>query len=1189
MATPTQFNVDIGNENPSSASPTKGSSAAIVTFDVATPVTKSKFRTLINDEQVANVDVVLPVATLSAAQLRYANSLVGYFVGKNAVFPLVQNYVTNTWGKFGFQKVIKDEDGFLFFKFASLTGLEQGRMGYARALIKVSAEKELKEEVIMAIPDVEAIILTNALNELPNLLRCEKNKPRSTFVYRPKISEPARTMETKSENIDLFKLKYQFDSLRNQDDTIMETEVGDSSRLNKETTVNDSDSESGVEELEICSKVFRTWDWTSNASLYSKGCRIILSNNPSTRRTLWSDLEMHKLVTRGVPWTLMGDVNLALNLEDYSSSSSKLSSAISDFKDCVYNIEVMDFKELVSNAWNMSVEGHKMFQVVSKLKSLKKPFQKLLHDHGNLHDRVNKLRMELDPVQKALDLNPSDVCLREEEAIYVQAFVEAKLDEERFLKQKAKIKWLDVGDSNFAYFHMSVKCQNHRGRIDTIMNSANKEVTGMNVADVFVLGESSINMVKLVSDEEIKAAMFSIGDDRAPGPDGFSSAFFKKGWDIVGGDVCHAIRDFFVNDRLLKEISHTFIALIPKVPTPLKVNDFRPISCCNVLYKCISKILTNRIINGIKEVIDIQKAYDTVDWHFLGCILACFGFHSRMIKWIMACVTSTSFSLSLNGDIHGYFKGKRRLRQGDLLSPYLFKMISLLFSGDVDSARVIMEALEEFKCTSGLVPSLPKSTVFFFNVSNHVKLAILSIMPFSEGDLPVKYLGVPLISSRLLNKDCKILVDRVKNRIGDWKNKSLSFAGRLQLCSSVLSSMPVYWASVLMLPKGTIYDIQSLIRGFLWCNGELKRRRARVAWDDICLPKQEGGIGLRSFDVFNMALMLTHIWNIVSKKESLWVRWIHTYKIRNQSFWSLPLTKDVSWGWLKLLQLREQNLDVHSHDAYRWRGLNGSFLISWSTMHWDAFGPVVLVNHECLKPLEDSVEAMDVGNNVDLKHAWYVWKLVHLLADMESVQPILHDTISYIQPVAHKRTVRSIFGKLSLAAATYFVWLERNNRLFKKTKKIIPPKIRTRSTCQPAAELLGGGMGLRVGRGGWGRRPMKGNDDRVDDLNGQGNDQEHLTRHVGLGCSYKEFLACNPKEYDGKGGVVVLTRWIEKMENVEDTSSCSNDQKVKYTAGSFVGKVLTWWNSHIRMLSREVVVSMSWNDFKFNDARRVLS
>ncbi|GJS66474.1 putative reverse transcriptase domain-containing protein [Tanacetum coccineum] len=184
---------------------------------------------------------------------------------------------------------------------------------------------------------------------------------------------------------------------------------------------------------------------------------------------------------------------------------------------------------------------------------------------------------------------------------------------------------------------------------------------------------------------------------------------------------------------------------------------------------------------------------------------------------------------------------------------------------------------------------------------------------------------------------------------------------------------------------------------------------------------------------------------------------------------------------------------------------------------------------------------------------------------------------------------------------------------------IMPPRMRTRSAGRPAAESLERGTGERVGRGGRGRRPREGNDERVEDLNGQENDQglranrgvegvnwnvsnrgnvgnqnsnvvnDNIQENVGnvlvngnqVGCSYKEFLACNPKEYDGKGGVVVLTRWIEKMENVEDTSSCSNDQKVKYTAGSFVGKVLTWWNSHIHMLSREVVVRMSWNDFKF--------
>ncbi|GJX60012.1 putative reverse transcriptase domain, reverse transcriptase zinc-binding domain protein [Tanacetum coccineum] len=205
--------------------------------------------------------------------------------------------------------------------------------------------------------------------------------------------------------------------------------------------------------------------------------------------------------------------------------------------------------------------------------------------------------------------------------------------------------------------------------------------------------------------------------------------------------------------------------------------------------------------------IDIQKAYDTVDWRFLANILKCFGFHPTMIKWIMACIESSSFSISLNGDIHGFFKGKRGLRQGDPLSPYLFTLVMEVLTliirvrlsqtfhyhnhceelqlvnvciaddlfifarGDVESAHVIMESLDEFKSTSGLVPSLLKSTAFFCNVCNHVKIAILNIMPFSEGKLLVKYLGVPLISLKLLIRDRKVLVEKATNRIGDWKNK----------------------------------------------------------------------------------------------------------------------------------------------------------------------------------------------------------------------------------------------------------------------------------------------------------------------------------------------------------------------------------------------------------------------------------
>nr|GFB17518.1 reverse transcriptase domain-containing protein [Tanacetum cinerariifolium] len=105
------------------------------------------------------------------------------------------------------------------------------------------------------------------------------------------------------------------------------------------------------------------------------------------------------------------------------------------------------------------------------------------------------------------------------------------------------------------------------------------------------------------------------------------------------------------------------------------------------------------------------------------------------------------------------------------------------------------------------------------------------------------------------------------------------------------------------------------------------------------------------------------------------------------------------------------------------------------------------------------------------------------------------------------------------------------------------------------------------------------NGDAIND-NIQGDVRNVIENNDRRGCTYNEFLACNPKKYDGKGGVVVYTHWIKKMESVQDMNGCGDNQKVKYTVGSFVGKALTWWNSHIRTLGQEISVGMSWDNFK---------
>nr|GEY70518.1 hypothetical protein [Tanacetum cinerariifolium] len=385
---------------------------------------------------------------------------------------------------------------------------------------------------------------------------------------------------------------------------------------------------------------------------------ICAGNNPKERRYLWNDLGLHKNVVRGMSWLLLGDFKIALNIKDSLKISSSMTSAMCDFKDGVKHIEVMDINSSgLQYTWNQKsrgkggtlkkldrvmgniefvdtflgayaifqpcrisdqsptmlkiptldqIHGCSMFQVVQKMRLIKNPLRKLLHDHGNLHERVNRLRFELDAIQIAIDKDPYNEVLWDEEAVYLQAFYKAKIDEER--NQRSRIEVImNANNGEFTgSFLLIVFVEHHDAFLGTQMPCNDLNTIGLFTKQVSI--ESSLNMVRLIINEEIKRAMFDTRDDKALGLNGYTLVFFKKGWDIVGSNVCNAVGDFFGNGKLLKEINHTFLALILKVPTPTKVNDYRPISCCNVIYKCISKIITNRIIKGIKEVVSENQS-----------------------------------------------------------------------------------------------------------------------------------------------------------------------------------------------------------------------------------------------------------------------------------------------------------------------------------------------------------------------------------------------------------------------------------------------------------------------------------------------------------------------------------------------------------------------------------------------------
>jgi len=216
-----------------------------------------------------------------------------------------------------------------------------------------------------------------------------------------------------------------------------------------------------------------------------------------------------------------------------------------------------------------------------------------------------------------------------------------------------------------------------------------------------VTREDNFNLNRPVTEEEVSKVLKDMQNCKALGLDGFNVDFFKACWHNVKHDILNVVENSRCSKTILKALNAAFISLIPKQDSVQMADKYKPIALCNVVYKIISKVVANRlrpllshlvseehacyvegrqILNNIIQAhevvhtliskkqagmimqLDIAKAYDKVNWIYIRKVLTAFDFDHNYVRWVMALVTLSNFTILVSGSPSEIFIPSRGLR-----------------------------------------------------------------------------------------------------------------------------------------------------------------------------------------------------------------------------------------------------------------------------------------------------------------------------------------------------------------------------------------------------------------------------------------------------------------------------------------------------------------------------------------------